>query len=85
MEAIVIVGLFVGLAVAAPRWGQDSRERSPGQSLVGWAVEHRQKRPAPAANPIELELALERARELIRCGEALRVPPVQSRRWNPTA
>ncbi len=85
MEALVIVGVFVGLAVAAPRWGQDSRERSAGRSLVGWAAERRQKRPAPAANPIELELALDRARDLIRCGEALRGAPVQSRRWNPIA
>lgn len=85
MEAIVIVGFFVGLAVAAPRWGQDSRERLAGQSLVGWAVNRRRKRSAAAVNVVELDLALERARELIRSGGALRVPPVQSRPWTRSA
>jgi hypothetical protein len=85
MEAIVIVGFFVGLAVLAPRWGQDSRERSAGQSLVGWAAQRRQKRSAAAVNVVELDLALDRARDLIRCGEALRTPPVQSRPWIPSA
>ena len=31
MEAIVVLGLLVGLAAAAVRWGQDSRPRQLGK------------------------------------------------------
>lgn len=44
MEPIVIVGSLVALALAAARWGVDSREVN--------------------MNVVEMELALERAREL---------------------
>lgn len=44
MEPIVIVGSLVALALAAGRWGVDSREVN--------------------MNVVEMELALERAREL---------------------
>jgi hypothetical protein len=61
MEAILILGLLVGLAVAAARWGQDSRPRYPGkeseQALWGLTWDDRPLPPEPHARPERSALA----------------------------
>jgi len=38
VDAIVIVGVLVGVALAALRWGADSRDPVPSESLAAWAA-----------------------------------------------
>lgn len=100
MEAIVVVGALVALALAAPRWGVDSRrlnvnvvemelalERANelrGEAAARRLVAERQPRPAP-------RLAVPRAAAfrvgtwLVGWGEALRARSVQSGGWTTTA
>ena len=63
MEAIVVIGSLVALALAAPRWGVDSRRLN--------------------VNVVEMELALERAKELR--GEAAARQLVAKRQPRPAA
>jgi hypothetical protein len=100
MEAIVIVGLSVALALAALRWGVDSRGLNMDVVQMDLALERaRELRGEGAARrrvPVPIvqrppRVALPRSAAfrlggwLIRMGEALRAPSVQSGRWRPIA
>jgi hypothetical protein len=51
MDAIVVLGLLIALAVAAPRWGCDSRDaaRSKEQDLASFGMSWIEIRGAGAA------------------------------------
>lgn len=51
MDAIVVLGLLIALAVAAPRWGCDSRDaaRSKEQDLASFGLSWIEIRAAGAA------------------------------------
>jgi hypothetical protein len=63
MEAILVLGLLIGLAVAATRWGQDSRPPYSGkeseQALWGltWGDRPLPLPPEPHARPERSALA----------------------------
>ena len=53
MEAIVVLGLLVGLAVAAALWGQDSRPRRPTKESEQalWGLSWTDRLPPVPAGP----------------------------------
>ena len=53
MEAIVVVGLLVGVAVAAVLWGQDSRPRHPAKEAEQalWGLSWADRPAPPSAGP----------------------------------
>ena len=68
MEALVVVGLLVALAVAAPRWGVDSRSTLASRELeqatfgLSWAVRPFRDGPHVFPERAALRIAL-RARQ----------------------
>jgi hypothetical protein len=51
MDALIVLGLLIALAVAAPRWGRDSRNaaRSKEQELASYGLSWEEIHAAGAA------------------------------------
>jgi hypothetical protein len=64
VEIVTVVLALTALALLSLRYGQDSRDPRPGQSLAGWAIDRRGGGPVSMLDPVYLEIAFDRVKEL---------------------